>query len=76
MEQDWIWGFFGGGIIGLVGVVLLLGNGMIMGVSGIIGVGLVFCQGVRLVWLLEQLVYCDMSLLVIFGKQMVYFLVG
>ena len=37
MEQDWIWGLFGGGLIGLGGAVYLLGNGKIMGASGIIG---------------------------------------
>lgn len=37
MEQDWIYGLIGGGLIGLGGVVYLLGNGRIMGVSGIIG---------------------------------------
>lgn len=37
MEQDWIWGLVGGGLIGLGGAVYLLGNGKIMGASGIIG---------------------------------------
>lgn len=37
MEQDWIWGLVGGGLIGLGGAVYLLGNGRIMGASGIIG---------------------------------------
>jgi uncharacterized membrane protein YedE/YeeE len=37
MEQDWIWGLIGGGLIGLGGAVYLLGNGRIMGASGIIG---------------------------------------
>lgn len=37
MQQDWIWGLIGGGLIGLGGAVFLLGNGRIMGASGIIG---------------------------------------
>ncbi len=44
MEQDWIWGLVGGGLIGLGGAVYLLGNGRIMGASGIIG-GLVDASG-------------------------------
>ena len=37
METDWIWGLVGGGLIGLGGAVYLLGNGRIMGASGILG---------------------------------------
>ncbi|MGR3759026.1 YeeE/YedE family protein [Roseobacteraceae bacterium NS-SX3] len=37
MEMDWIWGLAGGGLIGLGGAVYLLGNGRIMGASGILG---------------------------------------
>lgn len=37
MEQDWIWGLIGGVLIGLGGAVYLLGNGRVMGASGIIG---------------------------------------
>lgn len=37
MESDWIWGLIGGLMIGLGGAVYLLGNGRIMGASGIIG---------------------------------------
>ena len=37
MEQSWIFGLVGGLIIGLAGAVYLLGNGRIMGASGIIG---------------------------------------
>ncbi|MEP2716971.1 YeeE/YedE thiosulfate transporter family protein [Pseudophaeobacter sp.] len=37
MEMDWVWGLVGGGLIGLGGAVFLLGNGRIMGASGIIG---------------------------------------
>ena len=44
MEMDWIWGLVGGGLIGLGGAVFLLGNGRIMGASGIIG-GLVDGSG-------------------------------
>ena len=44
MQQDWIWGLIGGGLIGLGGAVYLLGNGRIMGASGILG-GLVDGSG-------------------------------
>ena len=37
IEQDWIWGLVGGLMIGAGGAVYLLGNGRIMGASGIIG---------------------------------------
>ena len=37
MEPDWIWGLAGGLLIGMGGVVLLWGNGRIMGASGILG---------------------------------------
>ena len=37
MEQSWIMGLLGGLLIGLGGAVYLLGNGRIMGASGIIG---------------------------------------
>ncbi|WP_375258514.1 YeeE/YedE family protein [Citreimonas sp.] len=37
MEQDWLWGLFGGLMIGTGGAIYLLGNGRIMGASGIIG---------------------------------------
>lgn len=44
MNMDWIWGLIGGGLIGLGGAVFLLGNGRIMGASGLIG-GLVDGSG-------------------------------
>lgn len=44
MEADWIWGLVGGMLIGTGGAVYLLGNGRIMGASGIIG-GLVDGSG-------------------------------
>lgn len=44
MEADWILGLLGGGLIGLGGAVFLLGNGRIMGASGILG-GLVDRSG-------------------------------
>ncbi|MVO17423.1 YeeE/YedE family protein [Rhodobacteraceae bacterium CY05] len=44
METDWIWGLAGGGLIGMGGAVYLLGNGRIMGASGILG-GLVDGSG-------------------------------
>ncbi|MCC1481230.1 YeeE/YedE family protein [Roseibaca sp. Y0-43] len=44
MEMDWVWGLVGGLMIGLAGAVFLLGNGRIMGASGIIG-GLVDRSG-------------------------------
>ena len=37
METDWIMGLVGGLIIGLAASLYLLGNGRIMGASGIIG---------------------------------------
>ena len=37
MPIDWIWGLIGGLLIGTGGAVYLLGNGRIMGASGIIG---------------------------------------
>ncbi|WP_072506333.1 YeeE/YedE family protein [Phaeobacter porticola] len=44
MEADWIWGLIGGGLIGTGGAIYLLGNGRIMGASGILG-GLVDGSG-------------------------------
>lgn len=44
IPSDWIWGLFGGLLIGLGGAVFLLGNGRIMGASGILG-GLVDRSG-------------------------------
>jgi uncharacterized membrane protein YedE/YeeE len=44
MQQDWIMGLIGGGIIGIAGALFLLVNGRIMGASGIIG-GLVDGSG-------------------------------
>lgn len=37
MEQDWVWGLIGGLMIGSAGALYLLGNGRIMGASGVIG---------------------------------------
>lgn len=37
MSMDWIWGLTGGLLIGLGAAVYLLGNGRIMGASGILG---------------------------------------
>jgi uncharacterized membrane protein YedE/YeeE len=37
IELDWIWGLIGGLIIGCGAAVYLLGNGRIMGASGILG---------------------------------------
>ncbi len=44
IPSDWIWGLIGGLLIGSGGAVYLLGNGRIMGASGIIG-GLVDGSG-------------------------------
>ncbi|MCL1629639.1 MULTISPECIES: YeeE/YedE family protein [Roseinatronobacter] len=44
MEMDWIWGLVGGLMIGTAAAIFLLGNGRIMGASGIIG-GLVDRSG-------------------------------
>ncbi|AZV77796.1 YeeE/YedE family protein [Parasedimentitalea marina] len=54
METDWLWGLVGGGLIGLGGAVYLLGNGRVMGASGIIG-GLV--DGTARKTALEKLVF-------------------
>lgn len=37
MESDWLWGLLGGLLIGAAAALYLLGNGRIMGVSGILG---------------------------------------
>ena len=44
MQEDWVWGFAGGLLIGLGAAIYLLGNGRIMGASGIVG-GLVDGSG-------------------------------
>ncbi|MDA0722340.1 MAG: YeeE/YedE family protein, partial [Proteobacteria bacterium] len=44
MQQDWIMGLMGGGLIGMAGAFFLLVNGRVMGASGIIG-GLVDSSG-------------------------------
>lgn len=74
MEQDWIWGLIGGGMIGLGGAVYLLGNGKIMGASGIIG-GLVDGSGrnsrnERLVFL-AGVIIMPILLMPLFGNGMV-----
>ena len=48
IDPDWIWGLFGGLMIGLAGALLLLGAGRVMGASGILG-GLVDGTG-RAMW--------------------------
>lgn len=37
MQQDWVWGLAGGGLIGLAAALYLLVNGRVMGASGILG---------------------------------------
>ncbi|KUF10291.1 YeeE/YedE family protein [Pseudoponticoccus marisrubri] len=54
MPIDWIWGLIGGLLIGTGGAVYLLGNGRIMGASGIIG-GIVDGSGRGTLW--ERLVF-------------------
>lgn len=49
MPMDWVWGLVGGLLIGTGGAVYLLGNGRIMGASGIIG-GLVDGTGLSTKW--------------------------
>lgn len=49
IEQDWIWGFVGGLLIGTGGAVYLLVNGRIMGASGILG-ALLDGSGMRTMW--------------------------
>ena len=46
IETDWIWGLVGGLMIGLAAAIYLLGNGRIMGASGIVG-GLVDRSGLN-----------------------------
>jgi len=46
IEQDWVWGFVGGLMVGTGGAVYLLANGRIMGASGILG-GVVDGSGAR-----------------------------
>lgn len=50
MQPEWIMGLIGGVLIGLAGTVFLLGNGRIMGASGIIG-GLVDGTGLTDKWI-------------------------
>lgn len=50
MQPEWIMGLIGGVLIGLAGTVFLLGNGRIMGASGIIG-GLVDGTGLADKWI-------------------------
>ena len=54
MDMDWIWGLIGGLMIGCAAALYLLGNGRIMGVSGILG-GLIDGSA-RSVWS-ERLVF-------------------
>lgn len=73
MEQDWIMGLIGGTLIGLGGAVYLLGNGRIMGASGIIG-GLVdgsgrTSTGERVVFL-AALIAAPAILFVLTGAEM------
>jgi len=44
IDMDWVWGLVGGLMIGTAAAIFLLGNGRIMGASGIIG-GLVDRSG-------------------------------
>lgn len=46
IETDWIWGLVGGLMIGIAAAIFLLGNGRIMGASGLIG-GLVDRSGLN-----------------------------
>lgn len=54
MPMDWVWGLVGGLLIGTGGAVYLLGNGRIMGASGIIG-GLVDGSGRDTKW--ERIIF-------------------
>jgi uncharacterized membrane protein YedE/YeeE len=36
MQADWLWGFFGGTLIGIAAAVYLIANGRIMGASGMV----------------------------------------
>ena len=68
IEMDWIWGLIGGLIIGCGGAVYLLGNGRIMGASGIIG-GLVD-RSARAEWA-ERLSF--LAALVLFPAIVIFF---
>ena len=71
MEQDWIMGLLGGLLIGLAGAVFLLGNGRVMGASGIIG-GLVDGSGMSNKWerisFLVGLMIAPLALLPVYEK--------
>jgi hypothetical protein len=71
MEQDWIMGLLGGLLIGLAGAVFLLGNGRVMGASGIIG-GLVDGSGMSNKWerisFLVGLMVVPLALLPVYDK--------
>ncbi len=71
MEQDWIMGLLGGLLIGLAGAVFLLGNGRVMGASGIIG-GLVDGSGMSNKWerisFLVGLMVVPLALLPVYEK--------
>ncbi len=71
IEMDWIWGLIGGLIIGCGGAVYLLGNGRIMGASGIIG-GLIDGSG-RSNWV-ERV--CFIAALVIAPAVLIWFTGG
>lgn len=69
LEQDWIWGFAGGVMIGTAGALFLLMNGRIMGASGIIG-GLVDGSG-RSNWA-ERIAFLLGLIIVPAGLAMLY----
>lgn len=69
METGWIWGLVGGGLIGLGGAVYLLGNGRIMGASGILG-GLIDGTGRNTV--LERLSFLAGVVLLPLFLQMIF----
>lgn len=70
MQQDWIWGLIGGGLIGTAAAIYLLMNGRIMGASGVLG-GLVDGSD-RKNWkepaaMIAGMVLMPMAILPIFG---------
>lgn len=73
MQNDWIMGLLGGGLIGIAAAIFLLVNGRVMGASGIVG-GLVDGSGrhdwkERAALLLGLLVVPGIAALLLGGEQ-------
>ncbi|MEO1733058.1 MAG: YeeE/YedE family protein, partial [Pseudomonadota bacterium] len=72
MPQDWMMGLLGGLLIGCAGALYLLGNGRIMGASGIIG-GLIDGSGRNTagerVWFLAGLIGMPALMMLLFRPE-------